>query len=119
MVPFSSYYRNKDGHYMLAKPDTRLQTHTGINRETGTVQENILYNRRVFDEQSRFWGMVRIHDELVSTFQQFIKAVGTSGLVRIGTGRTRGLGKVHLTANLLEDHNKIGLELFQRAPGQV
>src|SRR3989440_2509426 len=103
MVPFSGYHRSKDGHHMIARPDTRLQTHTGINRETGTVQESILYNRRVFEEQSRFWGMVRLNDELVPDFQQFIKAVGTSGLVRIGTGRTRGRGKVHLTASLLED----------------
>jgi CRISPR-associated protein Csx10 len=103
MAPFSGYYRSRDGHHMIAKPDTRLQTHTGINRETGTVQESILYNRRVFEEQSRFWGMVRLNDGLVPDFQQFINAVGTSGLVRIGTGRTRGLGKVHLTASLLED----------------
>lgn len=112
MVPFSGYYRSKDGHHMIAKTDTRLQTHTGINRETGTVQESILYNRRVFEEQSRFWGMVRLNDQLVPDFQQFIKAVGTSGLVRIGTGRTRGLGKVYLTASLLED--KLGrFELFK------
>ncbi|HKV57087.1 MAG TPA: RAMP superfamily CRISPR-associated protein, partial [Ktedonobacteraceae bacterium] len=105
MVPFPGpeYYSSKDGHNMIARPDTRLQTHTGINRDTGTVQEGILYNRKVFEEQSHFWGMVRLNDELASTFQQFIEAVGTTGLVRIGTGRTRGLGKVHLTASLLED----------------
>ena len=112
MVPFSGYYCSRDGHYMIAKPDTRLQTHTGIKRETGTVQESILYNRRVFDEQSRFWGMVRLHDKLVQDFQRFIKAVGTSGLVRIGTGRTRGLGQVHLTASLIEDTSD-GFELFK------
>lgn len=103
MAPFSGYYRDRDGHKITARLDTRLQTHTGINRDTGTVQEGILYNRKVFAEQSRFWGMVRLNDELASTFQQFIEAIGTSGLVRIGTGRTRGLGKVHLTASLLED----------------
>jgi CRISPR-associated protein Csx10 len=103
MVPYSAYYRSKDGHRIIARPETRLQTHTGINRETGTVQESILYNRRVFEEQSRFWGMVRLNNELEPTFQQFIKAVGMSGLVRIGTGRTRGLGKVQLTSSLLED----------------
>ena len=103
IAPYSAYYRSKDGHYMIARPDTRLQTHTGINRETGTVQESILYSRRVFEEQSRFRGMVRLNDELERPFQQFIEAVGRSGLVRIGTGRTRGLGKVQLSASLLED----------------
>lgn len=105
IAPFSAYYRRKDGYSMIAMLDTRLQTHTGINRETGTVQESILYNRRVFGEQSRFWGMVRLDDELVLDFEQFIQEVGNTGLVRIGTGRTRGLGKVHLTASLLEDES--------------
>lgn len=36
-----------------------------------------------------------------------------SGLVRIGTGRTRGLGKVHLMASLLEDKQD-GFELFKK-----
>jgi CRISPR-associated protein Csx10 len=113
MVTFSGYYRSKDGHKMIARPDTRLQTHTGINRETGTVQEGILYNRKVFEEKSRFQGIIRLNDDLAQPFQQFIKSVGTSGLVRIGTGRTRALGKVQITASLLEDQPD-RFELFQK-----
>ncbi len=121
IAPFSGYYCRKDGYSMIARPDTRLQTHIGINRETGTVQESILYNRRVFDDQSRFWCLVRLDDGLVSDFEQFIQAVGASGLVRIGTGRTRGLGKVHLTTSLFEDESdrfalfKERLNKFDRA----
>lgn len=42
---------------------TRLQTHTGINRATGTVQENILYSREVFEEGSCFQGVIKLPDD--------------------------------------------------------
>ena len=104
----SGYYRrDKQGeHMILAHVDTRLQTHTGINRQTGTVQESILYNRRVFDEYSRFWGAVKVAEEHVSLFESFIKDAGHSSLVRIGTGRTRGMGEVCFSCTPMEDEQQ-------------
>ena len=96
MEPFTGYYSRSDGHLRVAKPDTRLQTHTGINRDTGTVQERILYNRRVFGEQTNFWGLLKLPEHVASTFEQFIDEIGESGFVRVGTGRSRGSGKVHI-----------------------
>lgn len=104
MDHFSGYYRrDEEGHMIIANADTRLQTHTGINRNTGTVQEGILYNRRVFAENTRFWGMVKVADELAPTFTAFIEKVGLSGLVRVGTGRTRGMGQVNISAEPMEN----------------
>lgn len=105
MDHFSGYYRRDadSGNMIIANVDTRLQTHTGINRRTGTVQEGILYNRRVFAENTRFWGMVKVADELVPTFKDFIEKVGLSGLVRVGTGRTRGMGLVNISAEPMEN----------------
>ena len=97
MERFTGYYRRIGGHMMHASADTRLQMHTGINRNTGTVQEGILYSRRVFEEHTHFWGMLKLPPELVDPFDDFIKQVGQSGLVRIGTGRSRGSGKVSLS----------------------
>ena len=101
MDHFTGFYRRipVDGHVVMAeaKADTRLLTRTGINRETGTVQEGILYNRKVFDEHMRFWGVVKATEEVADSLSDFIKEVGQSGLVRIGTGRTRGSGKAHLS----------------------
>jgi CRISPR-associated protein Csx10 len=101
MDHFSGFYRRiqVNGRPRMAKAEagTRLLTRTGINRETGTVQEGILYNRRVFDEHTRFWGMLKMPEDLADSLADFIKEVGQSGLVRIGTGRTRGSGKVHLS----------------------
>ncbi len=109
MDRFPGYYRQdaiETEQIISAQVDshTRLQTHTGINRESGTIQEGILYNREVFEEDMRFWGMVKLPEDekLAQTFKDFVEEVGHSGLVRIGTGRTRGMGKVTLAEEPLE-----------------
>jgi CRISPR-associated protein Csx10 len=108
MHHFDGFYRrvgrDRAGEPMAkARAGMRLQTHTGIDRSTGTVQEGILYNRQVFEEQTRFAGIMKLPDELVLPFEHFIQQVGTTGLVRVGTGRTRGLGKADLRAGVLEN----------------
>lgn len=89
-----------------AKVETRLQTHTGINRQTGTVQQRILYNREVLEEGMQFQGVVNLPDEYAEPFKDFVDSIGRDGLVRIGTGRTRGMGKVLLNLTKIDDgHN--------------
>jgi CRISPR-associated protein Csx10 len=100
MDRFTGYYRriksNGVEQLVMTEAQTRLQTRTGINRATGTVQESILYSRQVFQEHTRFWGEVHVEDDLAPVLQQFIKEIASTGLVRIGTGRSRGMGKVSL-----------------------
>ncbi|HVU66963.1 MAG TPA: hypothetical protein VHD63_07540, partial [Ktedonobacteraceae bacterium] len=124
MKPFSAFYRrNPQGarQMMAAVAHTRVQTYTGIDRETGTVQEGILYSRQVFKEQTRFWGMAKVPEVLAGTFTDFVNQVGESGLLRMGTGRTRGLGKVKLNALPLDEEPygfaafRQRLEAFDRA----
>jgi len=112
MDHFGGYYCRDDSEedaFFSAQIDahTRLQTHTGINRQSGTVHEGILYNRQVFDEGMRFGGIVKINDDgddrLIRQFEDFLRDVGNTGLVRIGTGRTRGMGNVSLTTNPEKD----------------
>lgn len=98
--------RNDFGKPMIKTGvDTRLQTRTGIDRATGTVQEGILYSREVFEENSRFQGVAKLpdDDELARSFVNFVRQVGNTGLVRVGTGRTRGMGKVELAIEPLEE----------------
>ncbi len=115
MDHFTGYYRRSEDE-KLAKAEVekrkRLQTHTGINRDTGTVQEGILYNRSVFQEHTRFWGLLKLSEHLITPLEAFIEEVGLSGLVRVGTGRTRGMGRVNLSIEPLkaEQHN---IETFQ------
>ncbi len=113
MDAFSGYYRRDtvEPHYMIhAQIDshTRLQTHTGINRESGTVQEGILYNRQVFEEDMHFWGALKLPDDedLAGDFASFISEVNEEHLIRLGTGRTRGLGKVSLAIESIEDEDE-------------
>jgi CRISPR-associated protein Csx10 len=98
--------RNEFGEPMIKTGvDTRLQTHTGIDRATGTVREGILYSREVFEENSHFQGVVKLpdDDELARSFTNFVRRMGNTGLIRIGTGRTRGMGKVKLDIKPLEE----------------
>ncbi len=98
--------RNEFGEPMIrTSVNTRLQTHTGIDRATGTVREGILYSREVFEENSRFQGVVKFpdDDELARSFTNFVRQIGNTGLVRVGTGRTRGMGKVKLDIEPLEE----------------
>jgi CRISPR-associated protein Csx10 len=99
MDSFDGYYRRRltePNDMFAAQVYTRLQTRTGIDRKSGIVQDGILYNREVLEEDMRFWGTVRFIDneKLISQFKNFIDEIGHVGLVRIGTGRTRGMGKV-------------------------
>jgi CRISPR-associated protein Csx10 len=105
MEGIAGYYARQGGTFHLAdyRGRRRLQTHTGIDRLRGTVQEEILYNREVFDEGTCFWGLLKASDEEAPLLQRFIEEVGHSGMVRIGTGRTRGLGTVELTLTPLQD----------------
>lgn len=118
MDHFSGFYRRDDSltdkNMSKASLETRLQAHTGINRETGTVQEGILYHRRVFEEQARFWGLLKISDELADPFAAFIEEIGRSGLVRIGTSRTRGMGKVSLSVEEMDQRQDRYLQFRQR-----
>lgn len=98
MERVSGYYRrDRDDPHLRAKAliRTRLQTRTGINRDWGIVEDGILYNREVFDENMRFWGEVLLPDELADTFMQFVEEANDEHVIRIGTGRTRGLGCVN------------------------
>lgn len=97
------YIRDRRERYLRGMVDTntRLQTRTGINREWGIVEESILYNREVFDEQTRFWGEILLPDELAQDFKDFVETADVENpkyenVVRIGTGRTRGLGRVSM-----------------------
>jgi CRISPR-associated Csx10 family RAMP protein len=120
MDHINGYYR-RDGRNpklrMIANTSKRLQTRTGINRDWGVVEESILYNREVFDEDMLFWGDLILPDELASIFLNFLEEAIREKVIRIGTGRTRGLGLVDLVSDISklrferEDINTFGARL--------
>lgn len=101
-------------HRLLATVDTRLLTRTGINRDRHIVEEGILYNREVIDEETYFWGMVTLPDGLSTVFKEFVEEADDAGLIRIGTGRTRGLGHVQFTLHDVEDDEIFSFDSFKQ-----
>jgi CRISPR-associated Csx10 family RAMP protein len=95
---FSGYYRRSDTlREMIAMKTaaTRLQTRVGVDRESRTARGGIFYHRQVFDEGTFFWGEIKIlDDQLIEGFKNFVNDVST--LLRMGTDRTRGMGKVKI-----------------------
>jgi CRISPR-associated Csx10 family RAMP protein len=91
----SGYYRRGSKPEMVggASGNTVLRTHSGMSYRTGTVANQILYSRQVIKTGSPFWGEWRVADTEMEAFETFIEQAGAQGLLRIGTGRTRGLGR--------------------------
>ena len=79
-----------------ARIELGLQTRTGINRATGTVQQRILYSREVLGSGTTFWGRLTVPDEQAESFSQFVQDANKNDVLHLGNNRTRGLGRVRL-----------------------
>ncbi len=98
-----------DGFYRMYRPEisgkaqlhTRLVTGTGINRLTGTVQEQILFSKEVIaavtprGEGQLFQGRLTLDDALEDDFFDFLEQESLQ--LRVGRAKTRGFGKLQLT----------------------
>jgi CRISPR-associated protein Csx10 len=109
---FDGFYRwGEDGARATTVSKTRLLTRTGINRKYGTVEEKILYNREVYEEGTCFFGVIQAEDGVAKGLQDFIWGRGEekhdplllTDFARLGTARTRGLGRVEFEMELVED----------------
>ncbi len=98
---FTGYYRRHRGDSKLRtamEVKSSLELHTGINREQGTVEDGILYSREVIARDSLFSGIIKVPDHLEGQLLQF-----HDERTYIGTGRTRGLGKVRIVVSRTDD----------------
>jgi CRISPR-associated protein Csx10 len=108
---YIGYYRRySNSELATAHAETRLLTRTGINREYGIVQENILYNYLVFEENTNFFGLIQANDDIADQFFRFLLPEESeqsdlfySSILRLGTSKTRGLGRVDFTVQPLPD----------------
>lgn len=94
----SGYYRRGSKPEVVGQPGSNkvLRTHSGMSYRTGAVANQILYSRQVISTGSSFWGEWQVADAEKEAFEDFIKQADSQGLLRIGTGRTRGLGRYQL-----------------------
>ncbi|NEP77561.1 MAG: CRISPR-associated RAMP protein Csx10 [Okeania sp. SIO3B3] len=104
--PFTGFYSYNKGNQTYYKHSTnkRLLTRAGINRRRATSEEEVLYSIEVIKESQEkrekpviFCSSIFVEDaELANSLQKFIQ--GRNNLFRLGNSKSRGLGKVEITA---------------------
>lgn len=96
---FAGFYRRGDTVEAIGRSaqDTILITRTGLSRATGAVHTGIIYSREALAERTDFWSELTMPDELFDEFREFADEASGEGLLRLGTNRTRGLGRLAVT----------------------
>jgi CRISPR-associated protein Csx10 len=108
---FDGFYRmHAPGQCEKSELKSRLLTRTGINRATGTVEKEILYNLKVIAEDQVFQGIIQLDDAVETEFINFIR--DKSLHLRAGNSKTRGLGKLELAEEPGEPLSLVSLEDF-------
>lgn len=112
--PFGGFYsKSKDDKYHSHSVSTRFLTRVGINRQRATSQDDILYSIEVLNEsfsetpQKQNWqpvvyqsSILVYNEDLGKSLTDFINQ--NSGIFRLGSSTSRGLGKVKFKAELSE-----------------
>lgn len=112
--PFGGFYsKSKDDKYHSHSVSTRFLTRVGINRQRATSQDDILYSIEVLNEsfsetpQKQNWqpvvyqsSILVYNEDLGKSLTDFINQ--NSGIFRLGSATSRGLGKVKFKAELSE-----------------
>ncbi|NJO52008.1 MAG: CRISPR-associated RAMP protein Csx10 [Leptolyngbyaceae cyanobacterium RM2_2_4] len=105
--PFKGFYSKQGKTYRSHSISKRLLTRVGINRRRATAEDQLLYSIEVLNETqgkqtpqfSVYRGAIVIDDnDLATQLQPFITRHCTN--FRLGGSTSRGLGKVHVQAEL-------------------
>lgn len=99
MDRFEGFYRRNAWDAMkMGKANIRqgLRTRTGISRQTGAVAKGILYSREALGPGMDFWGTATIAESHFEAFRDFVQEANEAGLLRLGSNRTRSMGRVVL-----------------------
>lgn len=96
--------RGKSGAIGMSDLRTSIVTRTGICRRTGTIEESILFSKEVIQKGSVFWGFVLLPGDLEDKWRDFLEDDLIKGIIRVGSGRSSGLGKLGIS---VESSNSI------------
>lgn len=111
------------GHYTLdgaegnmirpVRAYRRLIAGTSINRATGTAEHGMLFSRDVLEEDQYFTGQIWLADSAVEDLEARLRQLlPRDGVLRVGYGRSRGLGKLEIVK--CEPTAESGPDLAQR-----
>ncbi len=77
----------------------RLIAGTSISRTRGVAQQAMLFSREVLEEGQFFSGEIQTPDNLApETLVTLLELLQPEGIIRVGYGRGRGLGKLQIVA---------------------
>jgi CRISPR-associated protein Csx10 len=75
----------------------RLIAGTSISRATGTVEHGMLFSRDVLEEDQYFAGQIWLAGDAAEDLEaQLRQLLPPDGVLRVGYGRSRGLGKLEI-----------------------
>ncbi len=92
--------QREDGSYLQPSHARRLITRTAIAGRWETARPGFLYTVEAIEEEQAFTGFIHAEDAAAPALETALKQAGRAGGLRLGLGRSRGLGQV---ASLLCD----------------
>ncbi len=90
------YYCRGENAWYSFEVREMLRTHNGISRQRGAVQESILFSRSVLAPESCFWGTIAVDNDRAATLKKFVEEASQAGMIRVGSNRSRGMGRIEL-----------------------
>jgi CRISPR-associated protein Csx10 len=94
---FSSFcVKEREGGWVQTGIYRGSTTRVGIFDPTGTAEAGILYSLETISEGTSFWVEFRGEPEHLSIVLETVKEATDAGVLRVGTNRTRGLGRLEL-----------------------
>jgi len=108
--PLDGYYTlDGDGAYLRPEHSRRLITRTAMDGRWGTARSGFLYTVEAIEEDQLFVGFVQIADKSAKQVEDALWRVREAGELRVGLGRSRGLG--HVTLEEIEpEQGHLGIE---------
>jgi len=95
--PLAGYYAlNEHGAYLRPRHSRRLITRTAMDGRWGTARSGFLYTVEAVEEAQPFVGFVKADDAAAPQVADALQHIRDAGGLRIGMGRSRGLGHVTL-----------------------
>jgi CRISPR-associated protein Csx10 len=112
--PISGFYvLRPDGPGPAPRPRIARATHVGINRARGVAEDALLFTLETIEPttEGEFRGEVLYDEAYAADFERLLNFEGAGQVLRIGRGRSRGMGKVEVTlAPVLDQPSQKALE---------
>lgn len=108
--PIAGYYvQKKKGTYVRPQPDRRLITRTAIDGRWGSARSSYLYTVEAIEEDQDFIGFIHASKDASDAVLAAFQRKGRSPL-RLGLGRSRGLGEVEIVGAPSQISGHLGLD---------